>query len=173
MSSLLPPNATAMETTLETVTERAADLPVDIRQVWNPDTCPAELLPWLAWALSIDTWRPEWSEATKRQRIQDAISIHRRKGTLRAVQDAVAALAPGVTITEWWQTTPRDVPHTFAVELSPAAEPYAAGIYAEVNRTKPVRSQFSVNSRRTVAGSVAIAGALRVVTYRQLICTEA
>lgn len=30
--------------------------PVSIRELWNPDTCPANLLPWLAWSFSVDRW---------------------------------------------------------------------------------------------------------------------
>ncbi|MCP8687747.1 phage tail protein I [Marinobacterium sp. OS208] len=166
-----------MEKSIEDVTARASDHPVEIRPVWNADTCPAELLPWLAWALSIDTWRPYWSEATKRQRIRDAIAIQRRKGTARAVLDAVAALDPNVTIREWWQAEPRGVPHSFEVILPETqqadTETYTRDIFSEVSRTKPVRSQFAVTTERSVTGALGILGAVRVVTFRRLGCIEA
>jgi len=46
MNSLLPPNATDTERAIEATTERTTDLPVPLRTLWNPDTCPADLLPW-------------------------------------------------------------------------------------------------------------------------------
>ena len=49
--SLLPPNASALERKLEQATLRLGTLPVPLRELWNPDTCPAHLLPWLAWTV--------------------------------------------------------------------------------------------------------------------------
>ena len=48
--SLLPINATQLERDLESSLERASDLPVPIKDVWNADQCPEHLLPWLAWS---------------------------------------------------------------------------------------------------------------------------
>ncbi|WP_332113935.1 phage tail protein I, partial [Escherichia coli] len=39
--------------------------PVSIRELWNPDTCPANLLPSLAWAFSVHTWDEKWPEEPK------------------------------------------------------------------------------------------------------------
>lgn len=88
--SLLPPNATPQERALEGATERAASVPVPLRETWNPETCPAALLPWLAWAFSIDEWREDWSEGAKRASIRDAVMIHRRKGTVWAIKRVLA-----------------------------------------------------------------------------------
>ena len=54
MTSILPPNVTRAERALEGATARLDDVPVPIRSMWNPATCPAFLLPWIAWGLSID-----------------------------------------------------------------------------------------------------------------------
>ncbi|MCD9124037.1 phage tail protein I, partial [Cupriavidus sp. UGS-1] len=51
MTSLLPPNATPLERNLATVgAEAIAGVPVPLRDLWNPATCPPALLPFLAWA---------------------------------------------------------------------------------------------------------------------------
>ncbi|HHU8061655.1 TPA: phage tail protein I, partial [Escherichia coli] len=47
--SVLPPNAITPERALEVVLSHVGDLPGDIRIIKNPDLCPANLLPWLAW----------------------------------------------------------------------------------------------------------------------------
>lgn len=85
-ASLLPPNATDKERTLEQITARIDDVPTPIRDLWNPDTCPVELLPWLAWAFSIDEWDNQWPEEDKRESIKNAPMIHRHKGTPDSVR---------------------------------------------------------------------------------------
>ena len=50
MNSLLPRNATGAERAIEGATARVGAVPTPFRDLWNPDTCPAALLPWLAWA---------------------------------------------------------------------------------------------------------------------------
>lgn len=83
--SLLPANATALERELESIAADALDIPVDHATLWNPDTCPTPLLPWLAWAVSVDFWEPDWSEQERRAVIRESIEAHRIKGTPSAV----------------------------------------------------------------------------------------
>lgn len=92
--SLLPPNATATERALEgALAARLQALqPKVLATLWNPATCPASALPWLAWQLSVDDWDEDWSESVKRAVIAASIDIHRRKGTVAAVRQAIAAL---------------------------------------------------------------------------------
>lgn len=47
MQSLLPLNRTALERAIEVAADE--DLKVSLRQLYNPDTCPAHLLYQLAW----------------------------------------------------------------------------------------------------------------------------
>ena len=57
MPSLLPPNATVLETaTEEAMHQPISAINVPVRDLWNPAKCPLTLLPWLAWALSVDEW---------------------------------------------------------------------------------------------------------------------
>ena len=99
--TLLPNNATPQELALEQTTARGADVGAPIRPLWNPATCPAALLPWLAWALSVDEWEPTLTEAQQRAVIAASVGVHRRKGTVGAVRDAIAAAGLGdATLTE-------------------------------------------------------------------------
>ena len=91
-ADLLPPNATAQERALSSTTARIDALPVPIRHLWNPETCPAEHLPWLAWALSVDDWNADWPEETKRAAIKASYLVHRHKGTPGAVRIALQAV---------------------------------------------------------------------------------
>lgn len=98
MPDLLPPNANAQERALSLAIDRP--IPVPIRELWSPATCPAAQLPWLAWALSVDDWNPTWPEETKRQAIQESIDEHRKKGTVGSLRRALQRLGYEVEIDE-------------------------------------------------------------------------
>ncbi len=93
--TLLPHNATALETALEAVAGPALLGPAPLREIWSPKKCPVHMLPWLAHAFSVDNWDPEWSEDTKRATIAAAVSVHRFKGTIGAVKRALVAAGYG------------------------------------------------------------------------------
>ncbi|MCC4290436.1 phage tail protein I [Vreelandella aquamarina] len=92
MASLLPPNTTPLERRVEqsdALIERA-DAPLDT--VWNAQTQPAHMLPWLAWAVGVDDWDSQWEEQQKRDAIDEAIPIRRKRGTVWAVKRALEVL---------------------------------------------------------------------------------
>ncbi len=93
MGSLLPPNATLFERSMsEAIAPRLGDAADRIRALWDPWTCPRELLPWLAWSLSVDIWDDAWPEDTKRAAVAGSIAWHRRKGTPWAVKQVLASI---------------------------------------------------------------------------------
>ncbi|WP_374365927.1 phage tail protein I [Stutzerimonas sp.] len=176
--SLLPPNASPLERKLEQATLRLGTMAVPLRDLWNPDTCPARLLPWLAWTLSLDSWQPYWPEAVKRQRIRSAVEIQRRKGTAKSVRDVVRAFGSSLALREWWQLEPKGTPHTFEVVLTlgagvPNTAAYQQDVIAEIERTKPVRSHFTFTLGLAATGGLGLAGATRPVIYRRIQCSEA
>ena len=178
MSSLLPPNATATEQALETTTKRTTDLPVNLRNLWNPNTCPVQFLPWLAWTLSLDSWQPYWSEAVKRERIRRAVEIQRHKGTVRSVRDVVSSFGSYLAMRQWFETTPKGTPHTFEIVLTlgasvPNTAAYQEDIIAEINRVKPTRSRFTFTAGLSATGRIGLGGAIRLAHYRRLEMTEA
>ena len=102
--SLLPPNATAHERALEGAISRIGEVAVPLRDLWNPQTCPVALLPWLAWALSVDEWESDWSDQVKRDVIAGSMEIHRHKGTPWAVEQAlILAGMPFARVEEWFE----------------------------------------------------------------------
>ena len=116
--SLLPHNATAQERVLEAVIAPPLMPPVPLREIWDPETCPANLLPWLAYAFSVDDWNPAWPETAKREVIRQSFQIHRRKGTVGAVKRALFTLGVPAEIIEWWHMG--GAPHTFEIHLDVA-----------------------------------------------------
>lgn len=89
-NTLLPPNATAQELALEGATARIGEVPTPLRDVWNPDTCPSHMLPWLAWAFGVDEWDAVWSDEAKRNVIHNAVMVQRRKGTIWSIKRVIA-----------------------------------------------------------------------------------
>lgn len=99
--TLLPNNATATERAIDAATDR--DIQILVSDLWNPAACPAALLPWLAWALSVDDWDAGWSDETKRSTIAVSLEVHRRKGTVWAMRAALRAAGLGdADIQEGW-----------------------------------------------------------------------
>lgn len=148
-ASLLPPNAQGSEIALEAAMRADIDIS-QIGTLWNPDTCPAELLPFLAWGLSIARWDPAWTEAERRAAIWDAIPFHRRKGTRAIVREVLDRFNPLLEIVEWFEANPRQPAHTFEVRMPANLIPpsflsaeTAAAIIRDVASVKPARSHFT------------------------------
>lgn len=83
---LLPPNSTPLERALSGPTGRLTAIPTPIDALWRWDECPSNLLPWLAWALSVDFWDETWPDARKRALIRESFELHRKKGTLYGIK---------------------------------------------------------------------------------------
>ena len=175
--SILPPGSTPLEKALEQIAARLLDIDVRIRAVWSPDDCPIELLPWLAWGLSLDNWSTGWPESIKRERVRQAIAIARRKGTAASVRSVIASFGGAVAIREWWQSEPKGDPHTFSLVLNldqpdaPATAAYVDQVIAEVGRAKPVRSRFTFTQSVSAQARVGLAAAMRPTICARLPCT--
>lgn len=175
--SILPPMSTPLEKALEQAAAHALDFPAPVRSVWSPDDCPIELLPWLAWGLSLDNWSSDWSEGIKRARVRNAIPIARQKGTAESVRSVVASFGGSVAIREWWQQEPKGDPFTFSLLLNldqdgaPASAAFVDQVIAEVGRAKPVRSHFTFTQGLTATASVGLVAAVRPTIYARLSCT--
>lgn len=175
MPTLLPPNATSFERAVETATARIADVPVPLRKLWSPMTCPEDLLPWLAWALSVDNWRSDWPLHVKRARVASAIPIQRQKGTLKSIRDVVNSFGGAVEIIEWWQLIPTGPPHTFQLILTlsgqggeQATAEYVNDVIEEVSRTKPVRSHFTFTQGVNLTGRIGVIATIRPCVIARL-----
>lgn len=103
MNSLLPPGSSALERRAAESCAAVSDLNVPLRDLWNPDKCPVVFLPYLAWAFSVDRWDEKWPAAEKRKAVKDAFYIHRRKGTVAAINRVIENMGYTMTIEEWWE----------------------------------------------------------------------
>ncbi|HHQ6573262.1 TPA: phage tail protein I [Serratia fonticola] len=115
MNSLLPISASPFEHNVAQACAGIDDIPVPLRDLWNPDTCPVRLLPYLAWARSVDRWDESWPEATKRQVVRDAFLVHQHKGTVAAVRRVIQTFNYLMEIKEWWLNN--EPPGTFRLVI--------------------------------------------------------
>ena len=126
---------------------------MQIKQVWDPATCPSGILPWLAWALSVDDWNADWTEAQKRSAIAASVQVHRTKGTLGALRRALQSVGYEVIVNE-----DTGVAYTFSLAVNVGEQGVEDdALFNEVERaalrSKNARSHLlGVNAYGEVAG---------------------
>lgn len=86
--TLLPPESTSPFELAQSLTSAARrPLPAYlIKALWNPQTCPLELLPYLAWTLGLEVWDDGWSELKKRTVVADVWRLKRNKTRLKGIR---------------------------------------------------------------------------------------
>lgn len=176
MSALLPQNSSELERAVEFLAlARIGDLAVPLRSLWSAQDCPEGLLPWLAWALSIDNWDPAWPLHIRRARVAAAIAIQRRKGTRRSVSDVVTSFGGNVEIREWFEQDPPGDPHTFTLSVAlggqgadPPSASFIDAVVHEVTRTKPARSHFTFSTAGDARGGIGLLGAARALVSARI-----
>lgn len=129
---LLPTGSTDMELRAEQASAEVSAVNVPINTLWDADTCPLQLLPYLAWAFSVERWDDTWDEATKRSIIKGSYMLHRRKGTISALRQAVEPLGYLISVTEWWQND--KTPGTFEMEVATLDTGITPEMYTELER---------------------------------------
>lgn len=185
MLDLLPHNATDQERALDLTTARIRDIADPqadgagrdrIRNLWSADNCAPDLLPWLAWALSVDAWDPEWSENQKRETVRRAIEVQRIKGTIGAVRRGLGAIGIEALVLEWHRQETPGTPYTYQIffDANSNAETIADILDAigTVENLKSLRShmefaQVAVSSTAdvTVAAAVSVGSEIVVSRY--------
>lgn len=113
--SILPPSVSELERDLELALARIEQVEIPIATLWNPWECPLEVLPFLAWALSVDLWRTDWPETVKRRVVDNSLNVNRIKGTRPAVEKALSDLGASTDLVEWFEKAPEGEPGTFEV----------------------------------------------------------
>lgn len=139
-SRLLPVGSAPLEVAAARTCAELVRVPVPLRDLWNPATCPLNLLPYLAWAFSVDRWDQRWPEATKRSVVMNAHFIHRHKGTISALRRVVEPLGYLIDVREWWQLN--ETPGTFRLVVGVLETGITEEMYRELERliadAKPV-----------------------------------
>lgn len=114
-SRLLPVGSSPLELAAAESLAQIERVPIPIRELWSPDKCPVHLLPYLAWAFSVDRWDKNWTEKAKRDAVKAAMFIHKHKGTIGALRRVVEPLGYLIRVIEWWKTN--ETAGTFRLDI--------------------------------------------------------
>lgn len=158
-NSLLPPSSGNWLRHTEAGTARLSAITVALRTLWTPTDCPVDLLPYLAWALSVDRWDKNWPAERKIAAIQKSYWLHRRKGTRAAVRRVVEDMGFSATFAEWFEAG--DAPGTFRLEVDINEVGLTPKTLSELNRliddAKPVSRHISqMNIASVTLGPVSV-----------------
>lgn len=171
ISSILPGNLPELERQVESLEQRITDLDIPIDTLWNPWECPAVVLPYLAWAVSVDVWEPDWPEETKRAAIAAAPNLHRIKGTPLAVKTALNTLGLEYEYREWMQKQPLGVPGTFDVDVFVGAGGITPGvvstIHKSIQRNKRATAHYTLTMNLSASAALYHASAVQVFVELQ------
>ncbi|ELM3740627.1 phage tail protein I [Yersinia ruckeri] len=129
---LLPAGSSPLEIAAAQACAQLGNVPVPLRQLWNADLCPLPLLPYLAWAWSVDRWDESWPEAAKRAVVKSSAYVHKRKGTIGAIRRVVEPLGYLIKVLEWWKTG--DIPGTFRLDVGVLETGITEDMYRELER---------------------------------------
>lgn len=138
------------------------------------DSLTSEQLDHVAVMFDVSTWRDTWPIDLKKSVLRMIFQTKCRMGTLSAVREALSSLGSAVSVTEWWETTPKGTPHTFSVDATLSA---VGGLLSSdlqedlmqlLNEAKPARALYTFNLRAAEQGGMGFTGAFRPVTFRRL-----
>lgn len=115
---LLPKNTTPLLRAIALANADLEEIQIPIRSLINPELCPMEFLPFLAWALTVDRWDDNWSEKTKRQVVKDSYYTHKTKGTRASLERIAAAMGYDFSIEEWYESETPAERGSFIIHLS-------------------------------------------------------
>ena len=160
--SLLPPNATEFERALEAALAQDVDIP--IRKLWSSADCPAALLPYLAWALGVEEWDPDWPVAVRRAAVANAIAVHGEKGTLAGLKRVLSTAGAEYEYTE----RPAGVPMTAKLSILNSNAVYLPNIARAVGRVKRASLDLDIELLSAAAGEIPIAAGLGAATVAEI-----
>ena len=146
MNNLLPPNSTQFERQFSATFARVSAVETPARSFNLPLEAPGVVLPWLAWERSVDDWKKSWTEAQKRQTINNAHYVHCHKGTIGALERALKNLGIQAVVQEWFNMSPVGQPYTFSIQIQVnqvgANEGQIKDLMQVINNNKNLRSHL-------------------------------
>lgn len=164
--TLLPPNTTDPELALEQVMAHVGDEPIDIRTVKSADTCPLDLLPWLAWENAISYWNTEWTEDQQRAIVGNAAQVNKSRGTPGAVKRALASIDISADLIEWFNENPKAAPYTYRIvihgnNITDSQIEQVVALSTDVKNGRSYLTGISINEQK-ISGTYYIGGAVYV-----------
>lgn len=173
--SLLPPNSTGTERALEGAIAKGVPLNAPVHVLWDPHHCPAQHLPWLAWAVGVEEWDEAWPEEIKRNVIAATPQIRRHRGTVWAVREALRAVGyADALIDEGLPPLTHD-----GATLYNGVDDYSGGsrwalfrVVADIGEDRGVGGDELERLLRLVGQAKPVRSVLREVAYRAAVADE-
>jgi phage tail P2-like protein len=138
------------------------------------DRLTSEQLDHLAKQYDLTVWRDSWTLELKRSVLKTAIQEKRKKGTVKAVKDALASISSAASIVEWWEETPKGTPHTFKIFATQAkvegviSAELQEDLIALIDDAKPLRSHYNFVVQEQATGGINIYGCMRPLAYARV-----
>lgn len=155
--------STPFERALELSVERAFSVETPVRDVINPEAAAPGLLPWIAFAVSVDNWRPDWTDAQKRAAIGVSIYVKRHKGTIGAVRAAVGAVMDGAVVREFGPAKPFRGEVLLNVHSADFNENTVDEMVRVVDSSKNLRTQMDLRLFFAGTAPVGVGAAMHVI----------
>lgn len=161
--SILPDNRTPFEKALEqTLAKHLKQLECPYPDLWNPQTTPRHLLPYLAHAKGVPDWGDD-SEVAKRDTVQNIWPVQRQAGTRAAIKRAVDALGFDAEVKQG------DAPYHLAIDLwredVGTLEPdILARAHRRINYAKAERDVIGLRLNASASGEINTAMAVLTAT---------
>ena len=143
--------------------------------------CPKEILPHLAYAFSVDEWDETWlnpsneqstdvvegwSEHTQRRVVDASLRVHRKKGTRRAIEEALSVFgALSVKPVEWWELKKTEGDEKFGKPGEPG-EPGTFDLEIELAAGEKVTSEMKDQIYRILDATKNCRSHLRKITLK-------
>lgn len=128
----------------------------------NLDKLPEAIIDELAWQLHVDFYDVSMPRITKTQLIKQSIAWHRRKGTVKVVEEIVSAVYSTAKVVENWEYGG----HPYKFKLIVKGEPIKdvetlAELRRAINSVKNVRSWLDdIEFQQETISSIYMAGAV-------------
>lgn len=160
----------ALDPVLKEVTD-ALDLPSLYVSI---DKLTSEQLDHLAYSWDASVWRDSWPIELKRSMVKNVVTEKRKKGTVKAVRDALASIQSAATIREWWQESPKGTPHTFTIYATLGKIDGVLDVEMQedllrlIDDAKPVRSHYTFVVQQELKGRIGMMTYMRPIVYARV-----
>ena len=136
----------------------------------------SEQLDHMARQMDVDVWRDSWDADRKRSVILASYDVKRHAGTVGAVRAILRSLGATVLLKEWWELSPKGVPHTFTLTAvassatgnSTLTDEEQEDLVRAIDRAKPVRSHYILTIATAHSGGINISGNIRHAVQARL-----
>lgn len=145
-----------------TVQLLAVNSKIDLLRILpNLSKLPEAVVDQMGWHLSVDFYDVNLPRATKEQLLYQSVAWHRRKGTVKVVEEMVTAVHSHGRVIENWDYGGEPYHFKVLVEGEPITDPKAlANLTEAINSVKNVRSWFDgIDYERGTAFDIYYGGA--------------